>query len=254
MKKCPECNGKIPEPAEICPICGSPQDPYAAGPFEGGNIPAPSFEDSSFEEEASVSGFADHSFREDVDSGREEPVDDEDEKGVSHSLKRLLLEIFLFIFAFLVLGVIILATDFNGSRTELRRMCMMDSGNGSESDSQHFRIKVKHYILVVLDLFDGGGTGESVPISRDSFNQKQKIDDHTDGKSVEDKSQVPKIENLPPSPPEVEAFSVGPVPGKDSSISVKEGVDSEKVRSPEQKTRDIPSSEKSVFMEKNSVL
>ena len=133
-----------------------------------------------------------------------------------------------------------LAADFKGARTELRRMCMTDSGNGSGSDTHLNRIRVKHYILVCLDFFDHGGTGESTRIDPNAFNRKHLPD-------PDEKIELKKPEEssaLPPVPPEVkpldlpEVKSVEPSPAKGEVFP--ENATQEKKTSSE--TEEVPAS------------
>ena len=169
MKSCPECSGKVPETYEECPFCGCRFDLFSE--------PDPCFEPA---------------FPAKVKAQPEEE---------SGCLKRFFLEILIFIILLLVVGIVILATDFNGSRTELRRICMTDSGDGSERDSQELRIRVKYYILVFLDFFDHGGTGASIPTNSNAFDRKP----HMDNSAKTETSVVQEAEKpLPPPPPKVE--------------------------------------------------
>ena len=172
MKSCPECSGKVPETYEECPFCGHRFDMFSEPVSDDG----PAFPDEK----------------------KDKP---EEESG--GGLKKFFFEALLFIIALLVAGIIVLATDFKGSRTELRRICMTDSGNGSEGDSQQLRIRVKYYILVCLDFFDHGGTGASVRTNSNAFDRKPLPEDST-------KTETPGVQEpvkpLPPSPPKVEDF------------------------------------------------
>lgn len=174
MKSCPECSGKVPETYEECPFCG-----YHFDMLSGEGISEPSG-DPAFPEKS------------------EAPAEEESGGG----LRKLFFEITLFIAALLVAGIIVLATDFKGARTELRRMCMMDSGSGSEKDSQPLRVQVKHYILVCLNLFDHGGTGASVRTNPNAFDKRIVPGEDNGTKPVELPDQ-----KLPPSPPEVEELN-----------------------------------------------
>ena len=169
MKSCPECHGKVPETYEECPFCGYHFDMLSG---EGDSA----LGDPAFPEKS------------------EDPPEES-----GGGIKRLFFEIFLFIAALLVAGIIVLATDFKGARTELRRMCMMDSGDGSEKDSQPLRVQVKHYILVCLDLFDHGGTGSSIRTNPNAFEKR-----YEPGAKPEIKPVAVPDQKLPPSPPEVE--------------------------------------------------
>ena len=181
MKKCPECSGQMPENYEECPFCGCIQDSISS--------PDISSEDEPFS----------------VKKQKEE----EEEEHV-FSLKRLFLEFFIFVISLFIIGVIVLATDFKGARTELRRVCMTDSGDGSGSDTQHSRIRVKHYILVFLDLFDHGGTGSSTRINQDAFKKRTDSGPDTSVKTERDVLESQEIPELPPAPPteiETKSFS-----------------------------------------------
>ena len=197
MKSCPECSGKVPETYEECPFCGYRFDMFSE-PAAGDE---PAFPDK---------------------------VEDKPEEE-SGCLKRLLFEILIFIRLLLAAGIIVFAADFKGARTELRRICMTDSGDGSERDTQQLRIQVKHYILVFLDLFDHGGTGESVRINTNAFDKKTLPD--ASGKT-ETSSVQKQTEPLPPSPPKVEELdflSEKPVAENSGDAS-----------SPDTKTKDQP--------------
>ena len=175
MKICPECGGKIPEAETECPICGCLQEAC----FQESSADGAAFGESSEKRSA------------------------EQKCGCFH---RFLLELFIFVFALFAAGVIVLATDFKGARTELRRMCMTDSGDGSGADTELNRIMVKHYILVFLDFFDHGGTGESTRINPDAFNRKHSPESDPEKKMQQKRSEEPLM--LPPSPPEVKPLEL----------------------------------------------
>ena len=172
MKSCPECSGKVPETYEECPFCGHRFDMFSESVSD---------DESAFRDEE-----------------KNKP-----EKESGGGLRKFFFEVLLFITALLVAGIIVLATDFKGARTELRRICMTDSGDGSERDSQQLRIRVKYYILVCLDFFDHGGTGASVRTNSNAFERKPLPEDSS-------KTETPGIQEsvkpLPPSPPKVEDF------------------------------------------------
>ena len=172
MKSCPECSGKVPETYEECPFCGHRFDMFSESVSD---------DESAF-----------------WDEEKNKP-----EKESGGGLRKFFFEVLLFITALLVAGIIVLATDFKGARTELRRICMTDSGDGSERDSQQLRIRVKYYILVCLDFFDHGGTGASVRTNSNAFERKPLPEDSS-------KTETPGIQEpvkpLPPSPPKVEDF------------------------------------------------
>ena len=167
MKICPECGGKIPEAETECPICGCLQEAC----FQESSADGAAFGESSEKRSA------------------------EQKCGCFH---RFLLELFIFVFALFAAGVIVLATDFKGARTELRRMCMTDSGTGSEADTQYLRIAVKHYILIGLNWIDHGGTGEMSTVPREPQITPPES-------NVRKKVERPPLE-LPPDPPEVQEF------------------------------------------------
>ena len=173
MKICPDCGGKIPESEIECPICGSPQDLY--------------------------------SFQDQEPAFSETKNDASPEKCFS-GIRHFLWEAFLFIFALIAIGVIVLATDFKGARTELRRICMTDSGSGSESDTQLSRISVKYHILVLLNFFDHGGTGESTRINPHAFKRRHLPDPDSGKQELQVKKSIPL--ELPPTPPEVEPLDL----------------------------------------------
>ena len=169
MKSCPECSGKVPETYEECPFCGYRFDMF----------PEPVSEEIAFPDK----------------------VKQKTEEEPGGCLRKFFLDTLIFIIALLVAGIIVFATDFKGARTELRRICMTDSGDGSGWDSQPLRIQVKHYILVFLDFFDHGGTGESVRTNSNAFDRRPLPDDPA--KTVIPNVQEP-VKPLPPSPPKVD--------------------------------------------------
>ena len=149
----------------------------------------------------------------DPEEDSEDPDDrrQESEEGFGKSVKRFLWELFFFLFALIIIGTIILATDFNGARTELRRMCMTDSGDGSSGDSHYTRIHVKHYILVALDFFDHGGTGTTTRINPHAFKRRNVSGTDPEREAFEKKSQeYSDPANLPPPPPEVKDLNLSP--------------------------------------------
>jgi hypothetical protein len=182
LVKCPECSGKIPDTEEVCPICGAllQSGDYIEDPFE--------------EDE------------ENLHTENNEP-----EANFGRSVKKFLWELFFFLLTLIAIGCIILATDYKGARTELRRMCMTDSGDGSTGDSHYTRIHIKHYILVVLDFFDHGGTGTTTRINPHAF-QRRNITGGDSEREIFDKKarEYPDTVSLPPSPPEVNELDLAP--------------------------------------------
>lgn len=215
MKSCPECSGKVPVTYEECPFCGYL---FAAGEEPAANtVPDGVF--SGDEEDIQIDCFTRKSDAFEDDSGIEYDNDDSnneplkpvraaehssDEPHVGSSLKRWFFEFLLFMLALLAAGLIVIVTDFKGARTELRRICMTDSGDASREDQNLFRVKVKHYILVGLDLIDHGGTGSSVRTNSDAFNKPKNIEKLKTEPTVQNSPEPVKTEKLPPSPPKVE--------------------------------------------------
>ena len=111
--ECPDCGGKIPDTESECPFCGCDLELC--------------LQESSSEEETPP----------------------KKKRSFFKSLFLRIFELILFLLFFLLIALIVLLTDFQGARTELRRMCMTDSGTGSEADTQYLRIAVKHYILPI---------------------------------------------------------------------------------------------------------
>ena len=197
MKSCPECSGKVPETYEECPFCGYRFDVFSE-PAATGEEPTHSEEEPVFSDEEPVCPSIEPVYPEGEPAFPDEIEAPPEEE--SNGLKKIFFEITLFILALLVAGVIVLATDFKGARTELRRMCMTDSGNGSERDSQQSRVRIKYYILVFLDLFDNGGTGASVRTNSNAFGTKPLPEDSKKKESPESQEQSNQL----PSPPKVE--------------------------------------------------
>ena len=190
MKSCPECSGRVPETYEECPFCGYRFDVFSE-PAATGEEPSHSDAEPVCPRIEPVYPEGEPAFPDEIEAPPEEESD---------GLKKLFFEITLFILALLVAGIIVLATDFKGARTELRRMCMTDSGNGSERDSQQSRVRVKYYILVFLDLFDNGGTGASVRTNSNAFGTKPLPEDSKKKESPDSLEQSNQL----PSPPKVE--------------------------------------------------
>ena len=172
MIECPECGGKIPETEKECPICGCILDVYTlqspAAPAVPETMPA---------------------FTEVV------PV--QPKRSFSGTLFRWFRGFFLFLFVCFALLLTVLMTDFMGARTELRRLCMTDSGTGSEADPQLLRVTVKHYLLIGLDLIDNGGSATYIEIDR--------CEREPEKTGVRRRTKREPIE-IPPDPPEVETF------------------------------------------------
>ena len=162
--ECPDCGGKIPDTESECPFCGCDLELCLNEP------PAP-------EESAAPK-----------------------KKSFMKSLFQRLFELILFLLFFVLAALIVLLTDFQGCRTELRRMCMTDSGTGSEADTQYLRIAVKHYILIGLDWIDHGGTGAMVTGQNDLHRERKPVESN-----VRKKVERPPLE-LPPDPPELQEF------------------------------------------------
>lgn len=160
--ECPDCRGKIPDTESECPFCGCDLELC--------------LQESSSEEE----------------------VPRKKKKSFLKSLFLRIFELILFLLFFLLIALIVLLTDFQGARTELRRMCMTDSGTGSEADTQYLRIAVKHYILIGLNWIDHGGTGEMSTVPREPQITPPES-------NVRKKVERPPLE-LPPDPPEVQEF------------------------------------------------
>lgn len=160
--ECPDCGGKIPDTESECPFCGCDLELC--------------LQESSSEEE----------------------VPPKKKKSFLKSLFLRIFELILFLLFFLLIALIVLLTDFQGARTELRRMCMTDSGTGSEADTQYLRIAVKHYILIGLNWIDHGGTGEMSTVPREPQITPPES-------NVRKKVERPPLE-LPPDPPEVQEF------------------------------------------------
>ena len=160
--ECPDCGGKIPDTESECPFCGCDLELC--------------LQESSSEEEAPP----------------------KKKKSFLKSLFLRIFELILFLLFFLLIALIVLLTDFQGARTELRRMCMTDSGTGSEADTQYLRIAVKHYILIGLNWIDHGGTSEMSTVPREPQITPPES-------NVRKKVERPPLE-LPPDPPEVQEF------------------------------------------------
>lgn len=170
---CPDCGAKIPDTERKCPVCGSVLDIYAMA--SSPDLPA------------------------EPCPPKPEPVKKK-KVSILKAFFRRIFDLILFFLIFFVIVLVVLMTDFKGARTELRNMCMADSGSGSEGDEQIIRVEVKHYILVFLNLIDNGGTEESYIKLEDP--REKTVREST----VKKKKERAPVE-LPPDPPEVEPFS-----------------------------------------------
>ena len=233
MKTCPECSGKVPETYEECPFCGCL---FAKISEEtASSVAADKTSFSEEEEDSLIDCFSenrDPGEDTDEDSSNNEPlkpvrsVEHSSDESSGNGVKRWLLELLLFLLALLVAGVIVIATDFKGCRTELRRICMTDSGDASKGDQNLLRVKVKHYILVCLDLIDHGGTGSSVRTNSNAFDKS--------GTPV--KSKIKTEEKIPSVSPEKEALPKAPPEVEDLDSSLKNTQPADKIKKDAQAT------------------
>lgn len=171
--ECPDCSGKVPDTEKECPFCGCILDIYTL------RAPHP----------------------EDEDTVPETPQKKVPKKSFIALFFRRIFELILFLIICCIIVLTVLLTDFMGARTSLRQMCMTDSGSGSDADPQVLRVEIKHYILVGLDLIDGGGTGTMTV--QPGLREPDQAPRPTARRKVERKPL-----ELPPEPPEEDRFQI----------------------------------------------
>ena len=186
---CPDCGGKIPDTETQCPICGALLDSYSVAPSPCVTEEIP-----------------------------EREVVKPPKRSLIRIFFRRIFELIVFLLICAIVLLVVLATDFLGSRTALRQMCMTDSGSGSQADHQVLRVEVKHYILQGLNLLDRGGA-PNVEIQKHNKIVVKK-------NPVVKKKKKREPLRLPPDPPEVQEYK-GVLPGVVSESALLEQGNSE---------------------------